>query len=220
MPYDKDPRVDAYLGGLPDWQRDICGNVRDLVHEADPEVEETIKRTVQPYFVLDGNICALLAAKDHVNVFLYDGAIVPDPEGIITAGPREQDGENGRLPEGRGHQRASATRDVQADHRQQSRRRLAQAQRQLDGRTKGDAMADLDLFHTINALSAEEEGLYASASDGSGLTQEQRDRLDEIKVELDRCYDLLHQRQARAAAGLDPDEATVRSERIVEGYEQ
>ena len=53
---------------------------------ADPAVEETIKRSVQPYFVLDGNICALLAAKDHVNVFLYDGAIVPDPEGIITAG--------------------------------------------------------------------------------------------------------------------------------------
>ena len=47
---------------------------------------ETIKRTVQPYFVLDGNVCALLAAKDHVNLFLYDGAIVPDPEGIITAG--------------------------------------------------------------------------------------------------------------------------------------
>ncbi len=39
-----------------------------------------------PYFVLQGNICALLAAKDHVNVFLDDGAIVPDPEGIITGG--------------------------------------------------------------------------------------------------------------------------------------
>jgi hypothetical protein len=49
-------------------------------------VAETIKRTVRPYFVLEGNVCALLAAKDHVNVFLYDGAIVPDPEGIITAG--------------------------------------------------------------------------------------------------------------------------------------
>jgi hypothetical protein len=36
--------------------------------------------------VLEGNICALLAAKGHVNVFLYDGAIVPDPEGIITGG--------------------------------------------------------------------------------------------------------------------------------------
>jgi hypothetical protein len=35
---------------------------------------------------LEGNVCALLAAKDHVNVFLYDGGIVPDPEGIITSG--------------------------------------------------------------------------------------------------------------------------------------
>ena len=86
MPYIKDPRVDAYLDGLPAWQREICSQVRDLVHAADPDIEETIKRTVQPYFVLDGNICALLAARDHVNVFLYDGAIVPDPEGIITAG--------------------------------------------------------------------------------------------------------------------------------------
>ena len=86
MAYLKDPRVDAYLDELPDWQRDIGQRVRDLVHEADPEVAETIKRTVQPYFVLDGNICALLAARDHINVFLYDGAIVPDPEGIITAG--------------------------------------------------------------------------------------------------------------------------------------
>jgi hypothetical protein len=62
------------------------------VHTADSEVEETIKRTVQPYFVLDGNVCALLATKDHVNVFLYDGAIVPDPEGIITAGHSNKTG--------------------------------------------------------------------------------------------------------------------------------
>ncbi|HLQ48691.1 MAG TPA: DUF1801 domain-containing protein [Candidatus Dormibacteraeota bacterium] len=86
MPYVKDPRIDAYLDALPDWQRAILSHVRDLVHEADPDVEETIKRTVQPYFVLDGNICAFLATRDHVNIFLYDGAIVPDPEGIITAG--------------------------------------------------------------------------------------------------------------------------------------
>jgi hypothetical protein len=84
--YEKDPRVNAYIDGLPEWQQAVCRAVRDLVHEADPAVEETIKRTRQPYFVLDGNICALLAAKDHVNVFVYDGAIVPDPEGIITAG--------------------------------------------------------------------------------------------------------------------------------------
>jgi hypothetical protein len=84
--YDADPRVDQYIDALPDWQQAICHRVRELVHAADPDVEETIKRKVQPYFVLQGNICALLATKDHVNVFLYDGGIVPDPEGIITGG--------------------------------------------------------------------------------------------------------------------------------------
>ena len=86
MSYTADPRVDAYIADLPGWQQLICRRVRDLVHAADPEVTETIKRSKQPYFVLQGNICALLAAKDHVNVFLYDGGIVPDPERIITAG--------------------------------------------------------------------------------------------------------------------------------------
>jgi hypothetical protein len=83
--YDSDPRVDDYIKRLPDWEQHICQQLRDLIHAADPEVTETIKRTVQPYFVLEGNVCALLAAKDHVNLFLYDGGIVPDPEGIITA---------------------------------------------------------------------------------------------------------------------------------------
>ena len=82
----RDPRVDDYISELPGWQRDICQRVRHVVHAADPEVAETVKRTVQPYFVLHGNVCALLAAKDHVNLFLYDGGIVPDPEGIITGG--------------------------------------------------------------------------------------------------------------------------------------
>jgi hypothetical protein len=82
----RDERVDAYIDGLPEWQRAICTRVRELVHAADPEVGETIKFTNRPYFVLSGNICALLAAKDHVNVFLYDGGIVPDPDSIITGG--------------------------------------------------------------------------------------------------------------------------------------
>ena len=84
-----DSRVDTYINGLPDWQQVICRRVRDLVHAADPEVTETIKRTNRPYFVLRGNICALLAAKDHVNVFIYD-PFVPDPERIITGGHDNQ----------------------------------------------------------------------------------------------------------------------------------
>jgi hypothetical protein len=86
MTYATDPRVDAYIEALPDWQQAVCRELRDLIHAADPALTETIKRTRQPYFVLAGNVCALLAAKDHVNLFLYDGAIVPDPDGIITAG--------------------------------------------------------------------------------------------------------------------------------------
>ncbi len=73
------------MNSLPVWQQDICRQVRDLVHAADPEVTETIKRTRQPYFTLNGNICALLAAKDHVNIFIYD-PLAPDPEGIINQG--------------------------------------------------------------------------------------------------------------------------------------
>jgi hypothetical protein len=98
--YTKDPRVDAYIGALPPWQQRICARVRDVVHAADPEMEETIKRTVQPYFVLHGNVAALLATKDHINVFLYDGAIVPDPHGIITAGHDNQTARTAAFYEG------------------------------------------------------------------------------------------------------------------------
>ena len=86
-----DPRVDAYIESLPDWQQVICRRVRALVHADDSEVMEAVKRTDRPYFVLRGNICALLAAEDHVNVFLYD-PLVPDPAGIITSGHENETG--------------------------------------------------------------------------------------------------------------------------------
>jgi hypothetical protein len=98
--YVKDPRVDDYIDALPAWQQTICREVRDIVHAADPEVVETIKRTVQPYFVLEGNVAALLAAKDHITVFLYDGGLAPDPEGIITGGHGNETGRMIAIHEG------------------------------------------------------------------------------------------------------------------------
>lgn len=86
MTYTKDPRIDAYIDALPTWQQAVCRKLRKLVHAADRDVNETIKRTNRPYFVLQGNICALLAAKDHVNIFLYDGAIVPIPRASSPPG--------------------------------------------------------------------------------------------------------------------------------------
>jgi len=83
--YRSDRRVDDYIKSLPSWQQKVCWQVRDLVHAADAAVSETIKRTKLPYFILNGNICALLGAKDHINIFIYD-PIAPDPEGIINQG--------------------------------------------------------------------------------------------------------------------------------------
>jgi Protein of unknown function (DUF2630) len=81
-------------------------------------------------------------------------------------------------------------------------------------------VADTDIFESVNALSSEEERLYQKAGDGSGLSAGELDRLKVINVELDRCYDLLHQRRGRRDAGQDPSGATLRTARTVEGYEQ
>lgn len=81
-------------------------------------------------------------------------------------------------------------------------------------------MIDGDIFGRINSLSDEEEHLWQHAGDGHGLTAEEHERLESIRVELDRCYDLLHQRDARRAAGLDPRQAEPRAADVVEHYEQ
>lgn len=81
----REPRVDDYLATLPSWQAELAQRVRELVHIADPDVTETIKRTRLPYFVLSCNICAFLGTKDHLNVFIYD-PIAPDPAGLINQG--------------------------------------------------------------------------------------------------------------------------------------
>lgn len=80
-----DPRIDNFIDSLPQWQQKLCARLRHLIHTAEPDIEETIKRRDRPYFVLQGNVCAFQATKDHINVFIYD-PIAPDPEKIINQG--------------------------------------------------------------------------------------------------------------------------------------
>jgi uncharacterized protein DUF2630 len=78
-------------------------------------------------------------------------------------------------------------------------------------------MADEDIMRRINDLANEEHTLFDRESRGEA-TRAERERLKDIGVQLDQCYDLLHQRRARRAAGLDPDDAAVRDAGTVEGY--
>jgi Protein of unknown function (DUF2630) len=81
-------------------------------------------------------------------------------------------------------------------------------------------MADDDAVHThIEALVAEEHKLWARESAGEGGADE-RARLAEIKVELDRYWDLLRRRRSANRLGTDPDDVDMRSEGTVEGYLQ
>ena len=81
-------------------------------------------------------------------------------------------------------------------------------------------MSDTDVMNHIEELVAEEHRLLDGAGKGSGLDPAAHERLREVRVELDRYWDLLRQRRAREEFGLDPDEASERPADVVEGYEQ
>ncbi|GAA4544790.1 DUF2630 family protein [Pseudonocardia xishanensis] len=80
-------------------------------------------------------------------------------------------------------------------------------------------MADEELRHRITEL-VEEEHRLERAHVGKALSDEEKAALDRINVDLDRCWDLLRQRDARRAAGQDPDEAATRDASTVENYRQ
>ena len=78
-------------------------------------------------------------------------------------------------------------------------------------------MEDKDVIERINELAREEHQLWERESKGHA-SESERDRLRGLEVTLDQCWDLLHQRRARRDAGMDPDEASVRDPKTVEGY--
>ena len=80
-------------------------------------------------------------------------------------------------------------------------------------------MDDKQVLDRIGALVEEEHALERQAI-GEGLDEHEQDRLHEVEVQLDQCWDLLRQRRARRNAGQDPDTAQVRPEGTVEGYRQ
>lgn len=80
-------------------------------------------------------------------------------------------------------------------------------------------MNDTEILRNIEELVSEEHALMQQA-EGAGLNAEQQDRMKQLEVSLDQCWDLLRQRRARRHGGLNPDDAHVRDESIVEHYQQ
>ena len=80
------PSVTSSIEAFPGWQAGVARRVRELVHEAEPEILEEVRYGNRPYFLYRGVVCAMQTTKDHLNVFLYDGGLAPDPHGIITDG--------------------------------------------------------------------------------------------------------------------------------------
>jgi hypothetical protein len=76
---------------------------------------------------------------------------------------------------------------------------------------------DKDIIGQINTLAQKEHELFRKEAD-EGVTEEERAELKKLEVTLDQCWDLLHQRRARRAAGLDPEGASVRDAQTVERY--
>ena len=76
---------------------------------------------------------------------------------------------------------------------------------------------DEKVLHRINELAREEHELFERESQPN-VSDADRERLRQVQVTLDQCWDLLRQRRARRAAGLEPDDARVRDEKTVVGY--
>ncbi len=78
---------------------------------------------------------------------------------------------------------------------------------------------DEDIAQRINQLVDEEHRLQAHTAQG-GASTEDHQRLEDLEVQLDQCWDLLRQRRAHRAAGQDPDDTSVRPPEVVEHYQQ
>ncbi len=79
---------------------------------------------------------------------------------------------------------------------------------------------DEDMIGRIDELVEEEQRLHGRASHGESLSDDDRNRLSQVEVQLDQCWDLLRQRRARRDAGQDPEDVAVRPEGVVEHYQQ
>jgi hypothetical protein len=91
-----DPRVDAYIAKAPAFAQPILKHLRKLVHEACPDVQETIKWGV-PFFDYKGSLCSMASFKAHCGFGFWKEKLIPDPKGYIKTGAEGAAGSFGKI---------------------------------------------------------------------------------------------------------------------------
>jgi hypothetical protein len=83
--------IDARIAELGDWRGETLALVRALIHDAEPDVVETVKWRKPsnpggvPVWELDGIICTGETYKDKVKITFAQGAALDDPAGVFNA---------------------------------------------------------------------------------------------------------------------------------------
>jgi hypothetical protein len=78
----KNENVDAYFYALNPGVRGIARQLRNIVKEASPQIEESLKWGM-PVYAQNGLVCCIMATKSHVSFIFYSGARLADPRGLF-----------------------------------------------------------------------------------------------------------------------------------------
>ncbi len=92
----RDARIDAYIDKAAPFAQPVLTHLRQLVHKACPEIEETIKWSF-PVFELDGIVCSMASFKQHCAFGFWKAALMDDPKGILQVAERAAMGHMGNI---------------------------------------------------------------------------------------------------------------------------
>lgn len=93
----KDTRIDAYIAKSADFAQPILRHIRELVHQACPEVEEKMKWSFPHFDYKSGMMCSMAAFKQHCAFSFWKASIMKDPNNILEVGEREAMGHFGQI---------------------------------------------------------------------------------------------------------------------------
>ncbi|WP_316839697.1 YdeI/OmpD-associated family protein [Pedobacter gandavensis] len=91
-----DPRVDAYIDHAEEFAKPILTYIRAVVHEACPEIIETMKWSF-PHFDYKGTVCSMASFKSHCTFGFWKSSLLPDPHHLLSTDKEQAMGQFGRI---------------------------------------------------------------------------------------------------------------------------